>query len=166
LEITVLTGEVWAMFLSVLLALFALAWLTLRHGRSTQDLWRFALAGAMVVAGVLHFVQPTPFVQHLPPWVPERELLVAASGVAEMVLGLGLLARPPWRRTAGALLAVFLIAVFPANVYVAVAGIDVDGQPGGLYPWLRLLLQPLLVWLAVWSTRDRTPSTEPTRVGV
>jgi uncharacterized membrane protein len=152
------------MFLSVLMALFALAWLILRHGRSTQDLCRFALAGAMVVAGVLHFVQPTPFVQHLPPWVPERELLVAVSGLAEVGLGLGLLARPPWRRTAGLLLAGFLVVVFPANIYVAVAGVDVDGQPGGLYPWLRLLLQPVLVWLAAWSTRDRTPAIEPTAV--
>jgi uncharacterized membrane protein len=150
------------MFLSVLLALFALAWLTLRHRRPTRDLWRLALAGAMVVAGVLHVVQPTPFIQHLPPWVGHRELLVAVSGVAEIGLGLGLLARPPLRRTAGLLLALFLVAVFPANIYVAVAGIEVDGQPGGIYPWLRLLVQPPLVWLAVWSTRERTPAASPT----
>jgi uncharacterized membrane protein len=150
------------MFLSVLLALFALAWLTLRHRRSTRDLWRFALAGAMVVAGVLHFLQPTPFVQHLPPWVAHRELLVAASGVAEVGLGLGLLARPPLRRLVGLLLAAFLVAVFPANIYVAVAGVDVDHQPGGIYPWLRLLVQPALVWLALWSTRERTPAATPT----
>jgi uncharacterized membrane protein len=153
------------MFLGVLLALFALAWATLRRGRAAPDLWRLALAGAMVVAGVLHFVEPTPFLQHLPPWVPERELLVAVSGVAEIALGLGLLVRPPWRHAAGVLLALFLVAVFPANIYVAVAGVEVDGQPGGLYPWLRLLLQPVLVWLAVWSTRDRAPIGEPSQVG-
>lgn len=153
------------MFLGVLVVLFALAWLTLRRGRSLADLWRFALAGAMVVAGVLHLVQPTPFLQHLPPWTPEPELLVALSGVAEVVLGLGLLVRPPWRRPVGVLLALFLVAVFPANVYVAVAGIEVDGQPGGLYPWLRLLLQPVLVWLAVWSTRDRATTARPLQVG-
>jgi uncharacterized membrane protein len=152
-------------FLGVLLALFFLAWSTLRRRRSVRELWRIALAGAMVVAGVLHFVEPTPFLQHLPPWVPERELLVAVSGGAEVALGLGLLLRPPWRRTAGVLLALFLVAVFPANVYVAVAGVEVDGQPGGLYPWLRLLVQPVLVWLAVWSTRDRAPSSDPLRVG-
>jgi uncharacterized membrane protein len=152
------------MFLSVLLALFGLAWLTSRRRSSTRDLWRVALAGAMVVAGVLHFAQPTPFIQHLPPWVGHRELLVAASGVVEVGLGLGLLARPPLRRTAGLLLAVFLVAVFPANVYVAVSGVDVDGQPGGIYPWLRLFLQPPLVWLAVWSTRERVPTASPTPI--
>jgi uncharacterized membrane protein len=153
------------MFLVVLSVLFSLAWLTLRRGRSVPDLWRLALAGSMVVAGFLHFVEPTPFLQHLPPWVPERELLVAVSGVAELAFGLGLLAPPPWRRTAGVLLALFLVAVFPANLYVAVTGVQVDGQPGGLYPWLRLLLQPVLVWLAVWSTRDRAPIGEPSRGG-
>lgn len=150
------------MFLSVLLALFALAWLTLRDRRTTRDLWRLALAGAMVVAGVLHLLQPTPFLQHLPPWVPHRELLVAVSGVVEVGLGLGLLPRSPLRRTASLLLAVFLVAVFPANIYVAVAGVDVDGQPGGIYPWLRLLVQPALVWLALSSTRERTPAATPT----
>jgi uncharacterized membrane protein len=148
-----------------LLPLFSLAWLMLRRGRSVPDLRRLALAVAMVVAGVLHFVEPTPFLQHLPPWVPERELLVAVPGVAEVALGFGLLVRPPWRRTAGMLLALFLVAVFPANIYVAVTGVEVDGQPGGLDPWLRLLLQPVLVWLAVWSTRDRTPIDEPSQVG-
>jgi uncharacterized membrane protein len=56
------------------------------------------------------------------------------------------------------LLGLFLVAVFPGNVYVAVADVDVAGQPGGVYPWLRLLLQPGFVWLAWWSTR---PASAP-----
>jgi uncharacterized membrane protein len=44
------------------------------------------------------------------------------------------------------------MSVFPANVYVAVEAVDVDGQPGGVYPWLRLPLQAVFVWLALWST--------------
>jgi uncharacterized membrane protein len=58
----------------------------------------------------------------------------------------------PWRRRAGLALAAYLVAVFPANVYVAVAGIDVEGQPGGWYPWLRLPFQVLFVAWALWST--------------
>ena len=41
--------------------------------------------------------------------------------------------------------------VFPANVYVAIAGLDVDGQPGGIYPWLRLPFQALFIAWALWS---------------
>lgn len=119
---------------------------------SARDAARRSLAAAMVVAGISHLVMPTPFLQHLPPWVPAAELLVAVSGIAEMALGLGLLLHDPWRRRVAVTLALYLVAVFPANVYVAVAGIDVQGQPGGLYPWLRLPLQVLFVWWALWST--------------
>jgi hypothetical protein len=38
------------------------------------------------------------------------------------------------------------------NIYVAVAGIDVQGQPDGIYAWIRLLFQPLFIWLALWTT--------------
>jgi uncharacterized membrane protein len=118
----------------------------------TEDQWRYALAIAMAVAGLAHFLDPTPFIQHLPVWVPARELLVLVSGIIEVALGAALLAPPPYRRLVGLALALYLVGVFPANVYVAVAGVDVDGQPGGWYPWLRLPLQPLFVWLAVWTT--------------
>jgi uncharacterized membrane protein len=113
---------------------------------------RFGLAAAMAFAGAAHLFMPDPFVQHLPEWVPEREGLIYASGLAEIVLGVGLLWPAAWRQFAGLALAAYLIAVFPANVYVAVEGVDVDGQPGGIYPWLRLPFQALFVWLALWST--------------
>jgi uncharacterized membrane protein len=110
------------------------------------------MATAMVFAGVAHWLMPTPFVQHLPPWVPAAEALVLVTGVVEIGLGAALLLRQPWRRRAGLALAAYLVAVFPANVYVAVAGIDVEGQPGGWYPWLRLPFQVLFVAWALWST--------------
>jgi uncharacterized membrane protein len=44
------------------------------------------------------------------------------------------------------------VAVFPANVYVAVADVAVDGQPGGWYPWLRLPFQALFIGWVLWST--------------
>jgi uncharacterized membrane protein len=50
------------------------------------------------------------------------------------------------------LLAAYLLAVFPANLYVAIAGVDVQGQPDGWYPWLRLPLQALFIAWALWST--------------
>ena len=112
---------------------------------------RLGLGIAMAFAGVAHLVQPTPFVQHLPEWVPERHALIYASGLAEIALGLALVWPARWRQLAGLALAAYLVAVFPANVYVAVQGVEVDGQPGGVYPWLRLPFQALFVWLALWS---------------
>ena len=120
--------------------------------RSARRAARIGMAAAMVFAGVAHWVMPTPFVQHLPPWVPAAEALVLVTGVVEIGLGAALLLRQPWRRRAGLALAAYLVAVFPANVYVAVAGIEVEGQPGGWYPWLRLPFQVLFVAWALWST--------------
>ena len=119
---------------------------------STRRAARFGMAAAMIFAGVAHWLMPTPFIQHLPEWVPAAEALVAATGGIEIMLGAALLARHPWRRWAGLALAVYFVGVFPANVYVAVADIDVDGQPGGVYSWLRLPLQVLFIVWALWCT--------------
>ena len=43
--------------------------------------------------------------------------------------------------------------MFPANVYVAVADVDVEGQPGGVFQWIRLPLQAVFIAWALWSTR-------------
>ncbi|HET6289647.1 MAG TPA: hypothetical protein VFG15_23255 [Amycolatopsis sp.] len=115
------------------------------------------MAAAMIFAGAAHWFMPTPFVQHLPPWVPAAEALVLVTGAIEVALGAALLLRQPWRRRAGISLAAYFIAVFPANVYVAVASVDVDGQPGGWYPWLRLPLQAIFVAWALWSTEWNYP---------
>ena len=142
------------LFLAVLLAAFAVAWVPPSHGRrrSVRDAARVAMALAFIVAGAAHLLMPTPFVQHLPTWVPARHALVYLTGLLEMAGGLGLLGPRRWHRPVAALIALYLVAVFPANVYVAVANVAVDGQPGGVYPWLRLPFQALFIVWVLWST--------------
>jgi uncharacterized membrane protein len=130
----------------------ATAVLALRRTFSVRLAASSGMAVAMVFAGVSHLLWPTPFVQHLPTWVPMREDLIFATGLLEIALGVGLMLREPLRRWAGLALAGYLVAVFPSNIYVALAGVDVDGQPGGAYPWLRLPLQLLFIGWAFWST--------------
>ena len=136
--------------------LIALAAQATRRNVSLRQAARIGMAIAMVVAGITHLVRPLPFLQHLPAWVPAAELLILVTGIAEIVLGLALLLPQPWRWRAGMALAAYLVAVFPANVYVAVAGVDVDGQPDGIYAWVRLPLQVLFVAWALWSTRPNS----------
>jgi uncharacterized membrane protein/heme-degrading monooxygenase HmoA len=124
----------------------------LRKQRRPRTVARCGLGVALVVTGISHFVNPTPFQQHLPTWVPAADAWVIASGLAEICLGLALIARWPNLSSVGWAAAGFLVAVFPANLYVAVAGVKVDGQPGGLYPWVRLPFQLLFVIWALWST--------------
>jgi uncharacterized membrane protein len=119
---------------------------------------RFGFAIALAFAGLSHLLMPAPFLQHLPEWVPMRTELVFITGVIEIALGATLLTREPWRRRAGWATAWYLVAVFPGNLYVAVADVEVDGQPGGVYPWLRLPLQALFIAWVLWSTRDSAPS--------
>jgi uncharacterized membrane protein len=148
-------------FLLVLAVATTVALLALR-GREPRTAARWGLGIAMVVAGLAHLANPTPFEQHLPDWAPEAPVLVAATGVIEIALGIGLAVVRSRRRLVGMATAAYLAAVFPANVYVAIAGVDVDGQPGGIYPWLRLPFQALFIAWALWSTVEPSGPTGET----
>jgi len=116
------------------------------------------LMGPMyVVAGALHFVVPELYVQIVPPVLPARLALVYLSGIAEIAVGIGVLL-PRTRRLAAWATVAVLVAVFPANVYMATAGVVVEGLPGGgdpsaLVRWGRLPLQAVLLLWAAWYTR-------------
>jgi uncharacterized membrane protein len=146
------------LFFFVLAAATSIAWLIGRRSSSLRDHARWGMAVAMVVAGLSHLVNSEPFVQHLPDWVPARELLVYLSGAAEIALGVALVRFAHARRAVGQLLAAYLLAVFPANLYVAVADVDVTGQPGGAYAWIRLPFQALFIAWALSSTSSPSPA--------
>ena len=134
-----------------------------RHSFVPRKAARHGMAVAMAFAGIAHLVLPTPFIQHLPAWVPLRDEVVFVSGLIEIALGIALLLPAPTRRRVGVVLALYFVAVFPGNLYVAVYDVDVDGQPGGIYPWVRLPLQLLFIAWAIWSTRD-APESPRSRV--
>ena len=138
-------------FLIVLVVATALA-TVFRRSQPIRDNARLGLGMAMAFAGLSHLFMPTPFVQHLPEWVPVRTEIIYFTGIVEILFGAALVWPARWRQLAGLALAAYLASVFPSNVYVAVEGIDVDGQPGGVYPWLRLPFQALFIGLALWST--------------
>ena len=117
----------------------------------------YVMAPAYVVAGVLHFVVPELYVQIVPPVFPAALALVYLSGLAEIAVGVGLLV-PRTRRHAAWATVALLVAIFPANVYMATHGIIVEGMPGGgdpsaLVRWGRLPLQGALILWAFWYTR-------------
>jgi uncharacterized membrane protein len=123
-----------------------------RQGRRPPpDAARGAMATAMAFTGVSHLVNPKPFVQHLPEFVPGRERVIFGTGVIEMLFAVGLAAPSRWRREVALALAAYLIAVFPANVYVALSGVRIEGLPGASHPWLRLPLQAVYVAWTFWA---------------
>jgi uncharacterized membrane protein len=125
---------------------------------------RVVLAVLMVGVGILHFTAKSFFVQIVPPQLPAAELLVAVSGVCEILLGV-LLLPAATRRLAGYGLVALYIAVFPANIYMAVANKQLEGMPDGftqpspLALWLRLPLQFVLIAWALWVSRTKAVST-------
>jgi uncharacterized membrane protein len=153
-------------FLAILTLSTALAWLFGRHKGGWRDHARRGLALAMVFAGFSHFARSEPFVQHLPDWVPAPEALIYITGAIEIALGIALLVTRTHRVVVGQLMAAYLVAVLPANIYVAVADVDVDGQPGGVHAWIRLPLQGLFIaWALVSTAPSRAdhgnPSVDP-----
>ena len=83
-----------------------------------------------VFAGVMHFVTPRTYEAIMPPWVPAHREMVYASGVAEIAGGAGLMADGT-RRPAGWWLIATLLAVFPANVHMALHPDEFPKVPGG-----------------------------------
>lgn len=108
---------------------------------------RIALAALMGAAGAMHFLRPELYMQIMPPYLPLHLELVLLSGVLEILGGAGLLV-PRFRRAAGLGLMALLVAVFPANVHMAL-----HPEIFGLSPvllWLRLPLQGVLIAWAWW----------------
>ncbi|MDB6024066.1 MAG: DoxX family rane protein [Verrucomicrobiales bacterium] len=97
-----------------------------------------------IVAGANHFLNPGPYRAMMPSYLPWPVGLVAWSGVAEIVGGLGLLI-PRVRPFAAWGLIALLVAVFPANLNVALHGWAGVGFPQWSL-WLRLPLQFLFIW--------------------
>jgi uncharacterized membrane protein len=126
--------------------------------RVIKRVLRWVLAGLMISAGVLHFTAERFFSQIVPPFLPAARLLVWVSGVFEIALGLMLLV-PRTRRLAGLGLVALYIAVFPANIYMAVENVQLHGmpswyeQPSPLALWLRLPLQVVLILWALWVSK-------------
>jgi uncharacterized membrane protein len=101
----------------------------------------------------MHFLQPGAYLPMMPPYLPWHVALIYLSGLAEVLVGIGVLI-PGTRRLAawGAIL--LLIAIFPANVHIAIYDVPVFGaaEGAGIFNWIRLPFQGVLIFWAWWYT--------------
>jgi uncharacterized membrane protein len=117
---------------------------------------RWLAAVFFTFAGLVHFVIPAPYLKIMPPWIPWHLAMVDVSGAAEIAGGLGLLI-PGLRRAAGWGLVALLIAVFPANIYMATGNVSLGSAPvSPVLLWGRLFLQPVMMWWVLWCSKDAT----------
>ena len=121
---------------------------------TARGIIRGLLAAAYLAAGVLHLAHPAPFIGITPRWVPMIPLVIALTGIAELFGAVGL--AQPWsprlRRAAGWGLAAYALCVFPANInHMLIDMARPVPQLGWAYHAPRMLLQPVLIWLALWT---------------
>lgn len=119
---------------------------------TVRDVAVWLLAAFFIAGGVYHFVKPGFYVAMMPPWLPAHLLLVQVSGVCEILGGVCVLI-PATRVVAGWGLIALLVAVFPANLHMALnpAPWLAKGVPlWGLY--VRLPIQAVFIAWAWWAT--------------
>jgi uncharacterized membrane protein len=104
-------------------------------------------------AGILHFTNTGFYLKIVPPYIPDHLAMVYISGAAEIAGGVGLLV-PFVRRPAAWGLVALLIAVFPANLYMAMDHVQVGSNPlPQVLAWGRLPLQAVLILWVLWCTK-------------
>lgn len=101
-----------------------------------------------ILAGLNHFLKPDFYVAMIPQYLPAPKILNIISGAAEIVGGVGVLF-PQTRRYAGVGLTVLLIAVFPANLHMAINEIKPPGIDD-FEPWMAWVRLPFQLVFLFW----------------
>lgn len=118
-----------------------------------KEILRAIFAICLIVVGITHFIRPEQYARIVPPQLPHPVELVYISGFFEILGGIGLMI--PFASVAAAwgIIALF-IAVFPANINMAINNIPIEGIPHNqtLY-WVRLPFQAVLIAWAWWYTK-------------
>jgi uncharacterized membrane protein len=115
---------------------------------------RIATGLTFIFIGVTHFLMPGKYLEMMPPFMPTPLIMVYVSGFFEILGGLGLIV-PFSKRLAGSGLLALLIAVFPANIYVAINNIQLGGfMSDAFYQWMRLPLQFILIGWLWWLIKQ------------
>ncbi len=115
---------------------------------------RVGLGAGLIYAGISHLsFSRLEFQAQVPLWLAlDPDFVVIASGVVEILLGLGLLSFGKLVPLAGIAAAVFFVVIFAGNINQYVEGIDAFGLDTDQARLQRLFFQPVLVLWALWST--------------
>lgn len=120
----------------------------------TQNFFRILLGIFMITAAFGHFTfQRNDFQAQVPNWVPvDKDIVVILSGIVEIALGLGMLFLSKHKVKVGLALAIFYVLVFPGNIAQYLNSTSAFGLDTDQSRLIRLFFQPVLIFLALWST--------------
>jgi uncharacterized membrane protein len=127
-----------------------------------KTIGRIMLGIAFIIAGLNHFWNPRMYRAIMPPYIPEPYLMVQLSGYAEILLG-AMVFVPRWAVVTRWGLIALLIAVFPANLHMALHTEKYPQIPAWLL-WARLPFQFLFAAWVYWAVTPKAqlPDTSPT----
>ena len=127
---------------------------------------RFALALFFIIAGTTHLILPAPYLAIMPTYVPWPVAMIAISGVAEILGGLGVCFRAA-RAAAGWSLIALLVAVFPANIHALSTGMAIGEHsiPAWML-WARLPFQLLFIAWVYQVCLSKTLSPRPSTLNL
>jgi uncharacterized membrane protein len=115
---------------------------------------RIATGIAFIFTGISHFMIPEKFMEMMPPFLPAPVFLIYLSGIFEILGGIALII-PATKHLAAIGLILLLLAVFPANIYVALENVQLGGFMNyAVYQWLRLPMQFVLIAWVWWSAEN------------
>lgn len=119
-------------------------------GQKTQSgaIARLTIAPVFILVGLVHLTRPQMFVPLMPGNVPYPLPMTLITGIAEMAGAIGLFVSRT-RATAGVMLALYAVCVFPVNINHAVHDLSTGTGLGWAYHYPRLFVQPLICWWAL-----------------
>ncbi|WP_316813699.1 DoxX family membrane protein [Pedobacter heparinus] len=119
-----------------------------------QNLTRIILGLFMILAGIGHLsIQRQEFQSQVPDWISlNKDLVVILSGMIEILLGVAMIFWRKQRIKIGITLAIFYVLVFPGNIAQYTEHRDAFGLDTDTKRLIRLFFQPVLIFLALWST--------------
>lgn len=131
--------------------------LQIPHNPRRKETLRGVLAVSLIIVGITHFLRPEQYARIVPPPFPPLTS-VYLSGFFEILGGIGLMVPLVSVAAAWGIIALF-IAVFPANIYMTLNNIKIEGIPQNqFFYWARLPLQAVLIAWAYWYTHH--PETQ------
>lgn len=122
---------------------------------TTKRILLWVMAIFYILAGVMHFARPDYYRPMMPPYLPWHDFLIYLSGFAELGLGIAVLI-PSIRPLAAWGIILLLVAIFPANLHIALHNVPVFGaaEGAGIGNWIRLPFQAVLIAWAWWYTTE------------
>ncbi|MBO1005055.1 MULTISPECIES: DoxX family protein [Bacillaceae] len=135
--------------------------------KSYRSLATYAMAAFLIFFGLSHFYKQNELILMLPEFIPFPEFIVFITGIIEIVLAIGLI-YPASRKLSGILLAIYFIAVLPANIYKALHTIEITGTLSNqTMSWVRIFFQPIfIVWALYVSKEDKPLKQHPKNISL